>query len=170
MSGLDSREMSENRDLERRLEAWQPGTDGLSRERMLFAAGRASVTKESGTRALGIHGLAAALAVACVGMGVAWQVERGRVGQLESQWAARTDSPDETRIAANERPRPLPIPTPPDPSSYLALMHRFERMSERGGVTLQHKDIAPQTERTERPLPSREPLRVRGWQDSTLVL
>ena len=117
-------------DLERRLRGWQPAADGLSRERMLFEAGRAAGRRRSGPLALGgaIH---LGLLVACAGLLAAWSHERlahQRVGEqllaLQTQLEAQSNPeslasgsvPAAARLGRLERP---------DPMSYLVLVRRL---------------------------------------------
>src|SRR5579871_3785110 len=95
-------------DLERRLATWQPAADGLDTDRLLFAAGRASVR---GRFAWPV--LAGCLAVAAAGLGT-WgageRTERQALARLILERASVAPAP-----AGSES-----SPEPPAPYSVLA--------------------------------------------------
>ncbi len=78
MSRLESHERPDDLDLERRLESWRPATGGaLSRERMLYAAGRAAPHPAAWRMCGRAAQFALALLLAGIGLGTGWQIERG---------------------------------------------------------------------------------------------
>jgi hypothetical protein len=144
-------------DLERRLAAWRPAASGnLSRERMLFEAGRASAAPATSGRAP--WALAACLALACAGLGAGWAAERGGRLQAENLVVGLTprDAPTAIEPAPSIPPRPTEI-RPPDPSSYLALTQRPEAVLT--GTAVPEAGEVPNGTDT----PDAGSLRVRGW-------
>ncbi|GIW86433.1 MAG: hypothetical protein KatS3mg108_0757 [Isosphaeraceae bacterium] len=110
-------------ELERRLAGWQPAAPtNLSRERMLFEAGRASAVS-----ARGPWTLSACLAMVCASLGAGWAAERS--GRIQAENVAARLTPREAPTAI-EPTSSIPPPTmprrPPDPSSYFALTQRAE--------------------------------------------
>lgn len=144
-------------DLERRLAAWRPAASGsLSRERMLFEAGRASAAPAASGRAP--WALAACLALACAGLGAGWAAERNGRVQAEKLVAGLT--PRDTPTAIEPAPVIPPWPTeirPPDPSSYLALTQRPEAVLS-GAAAPEAGEVPDGTNAADA-----GSLRVRGW-------
>ena len=117
-------------DLERRLRGWQPAAAGLSRERMLFEAGRAAGGQRSRPRAVGVA-IHLGLLAACAGLLAAWSNERLAHQRLGEQLLAL-----QTQLQAQSDPEALPsrsVPPAaqlsrlerPDPMSYLVLVRRL---------------------------------------------
>jgi hypothetical protein len=103
-------------DLERRLAGWQPASDRLDRDRMLFDAGRASARSEIRERAWAA--CSAILLLVSAGLGVQLVREHARREGLERTHA--------TRSQPESPPRTLPPPEiVPAPDSYLVLTHRL---------------------------------------------
>ena len=109
-------------DIERRLEAWRPGTEGLDGAAMLFAAGVAAGRSQRARFLIpALCGLFAALAAAAVFWGWTERVERmalaGRIQELAT--------------TAESKPMPFvstPLPSyEPSPDDYFHLRLRLER-------------------------------------------
>lgn len=102
-------------DLERRLAAWQPAADGLDADRLLFAAGRASVRSR-----LAWPMLAAGLALGALGLGTWGASER-------TERLALAQLVHERSVPAPVPVMPEPSPEPPSPHSVLASHRLLER-------------------------------------------
>jgi hypothetical protein len=109
-------------DLEQRLAAWKPATQGLKYEDMLFAAGRASA--RSGRAKLVWPIASACLAVVSIGLGVRLGAEHRERLALVRQLDQRVP---ETIIATHSTDKPTVTAASPSADSYLALRRRWEQ-------------------------------------------
>jgi hypothetical protein len=112
--------------LEARLESWTPAGGGLSRELILFEAGRAAAacSRRAEARRLVRWRLAAAASFAvAVALGAGWNRERLQTRTLELALNPPHLAPSTAPGVAT--PRTEASAPPVDPSSYLALAHRL---------------------------------------------
>jgi hypothetical protein len=111
--------------LERRLQSWQPTPGSVSRERMLFEAGRTAGRAESSPHfRRGLNALLLAIALSSL---AGWGFERTARQQVERElMAARLDHSRQEQAPQRSLPPAGSIQlahlNPPDPMSYRALM------------------------------------------------
>jgi hypothetical protein len=104
--------------LERQLAAWQPASEGLDADAMLFAAGRASA--RGGKAWLAWPIVSACLAAAVVALGAGLATERSERLALVRQLQQR---PHQVAPAADE----TPATDAPAPDAYLVLLREWEQ-------------------------------------------
>ena len=124
-------------DMERRLSGWQPATDNLHPDAMLFAAGRAA---ERRSRAALLWPAACVLlAVQGVGLGVWGLREHAECQALASRLHQRDQEAASLAAAAAAEARDVPYE--PAPGDYLSLRHALER--DAGGWLTAPASVGP---------------------------
>lgn len=136
-------------DLERPLSRLRPASIGLSRERMLFEAGRASAS--AGRRRSAFAFTTAALSVAVVVLGGLLLHERSRRQALEVELAALPERPAPSRPGPSLSPPVLVASAVEASDSYLMLSRRIQAE----GIEERRPSVAPSPEG--RPLPDPNP-------------
>jgi hypothetical protein len=116
------RDQSDLSDLERRLAAWQPKSDGLRSDTMLFAAGLAAGRR--GPSRLW-PAVCALLLVQVVGLAVWLSSERSQRLALATRLGEGASLPDATKMAANDNS--LQSGYSPAPNDYLHQRRRLEQ-------------------------------------------
>ena len=105
------------KDLERRLAEWQPSRAGLDTESMMFAAGRASVSRGIGRFVWPI--VSGCLAVLATGLGIGLTAERSERLELTARLRDKPPVVVPTPSGVVE-PSDVPSSEPPAANSYLA--------------------------------------------------
>jgi hypothetical protein len=141
-------------DLELRLGRWQPTSGGLSRDRLIFEAGRAAARAEAWTKLPLLT--TAVLALVAAGLGTMLVRERGERHALVAQIARLSTPPNRVAPTIEATSSEVVIRTPA-PESYLALTHH-RPADDLDGISFE-RTVVPRQDGSPRSEPT---LRVRG--------
>lgn len=117
--------------LEARLRGWKPKAPALDHDRLMFEAGRAAARAEQSSRLRLVAGsLSAMMLFACLGLGGLYARERDRAIELALALKAQRDraTPLAPLPVVPVAPDVRLVSGKPDPSSYLAISRRAERL------------------------------------------
>jgi hypothetical protein len=152
-------------ELETRLRSWQPSPAGLSRDRLLFEAGRAAAQQPGMGRGGAWRWQLATVAatILALGFGLGWHRERLERRAIE---VARNDVGSPVDRPEIEQPLVSSGPAeklPPDPCSYFVLVRQFSEENADPGHLDRKPRLAPALPRSTPPAPRAIPMRPRDF-------